>query len=1107
MLLLLLLPIVTAKKVSVEGGISADTFATCNGRGSCYADVELTNKENKKDTFEFYTNIYSGLAALKQVNSYVENKEFVSVKKYWEVNADCDPLTNINCSYSLKNKTVKKYVSGYLNREQISGGKVKNKVFDAKEKKLYRLFFEVPTFFNLIKYDIILKGLKTTLLDPFITNNWFTEPFDDKTYINNNSRTALISGGKALIHPVFSDSIFYLSHDIANISANIERNWKSSINNATHIGTSNTSGVLNEARDYTGGATADMTQTSSGVQIGVKNFTISLWYNPDDISATPQVLITNRDSLMGNYDEFWSLHQTTNFIFFGLFTNNCAAQGNIEIKWHSNQTNVWIHIVAMKNGDNLTIYVNGSMVNTIDLSANSIPASCGDDTWVTGSSFINGGATNNFNGQLDEIGVWDYALNQTQIDSLFFVNNPYLGTSGTAFLESTNLSPSIKVASFNTNFSDTNNNCFYSYSGDNVTWYTMTNNTQHFFRTKQDGFFWNGTLLTGCEFDDLNITFNNTYPRATINASDTLFVQDCYQESANVSTSCGGVSSGVYSYNVSEWNALNVSNTFDGSFSTWAVVNSTGLHDYAYLYINYTKPSRATSLSKWLVADETGGSEPDGILRANVTIPLDCWNYNDTTLVLRVLSENNVGSSETYWSCYNGTDWAVQKTNLGNTRVYEEGMNWYINGALSYFNDTVRQGNTTSFLVNISHPNSYYFVYDVNETLDNTCFTVTANYSQVAVEGTTMNSTNITIITSSDCSVGNYTGVITFNETNNENNESITVNLEVQYKDPVVDLSPSVWSASIYDGQDILKEFNITNTGFNTSNCSINTNGTLTPTYTAFNVTENLWTAVNVTFQSVAEGIYNDELYVVCDDQYSTSNVSMSFAVAPAPTPTVTVGIGGGGGGKEAFYTVSNVSIKNSYGGQEYNLIVLSGKTKTSEIHVFNEGTAIQKIKLECRSVVDNSCDTVKISEKTFFEVQPNINPLILNFTYSPVNKTIGYRENFIIVAVDSNGNDISVLKVSATMFPGFLQFFKHMLGIGYRVDLTGFKEEGRSVPFPIILALFIILIPLISFISKANLTMWQKILLSLIVITLLLLVTAIFINYSCNLNVIRCEA
>lgn len=161
----------------------------------------------------------------------------------------------------------------------------------------------------------------------------------------------------------------------------------------------------------------------------------------------------------------------------------------------------------------------------------------------------------------------------------------------------------------------------------------------------------------------------------------------CYQETANVSTSCGGLATGSYSTS-GTW--TNGANTYDGNWGNYGYASS----GTAYLYINYTKPIGATNLSLWQVKSGSSGTT------TNLSLS-DCW-INDTTptIQLRVSSTyNNVNSN---FSCWNGTSWVQLLSNTG-SYVYEEGIFWdmFFSGNVSYNSNVLEYTNQT-FSLNLN---------------------------------------------------------------------------------------------------------------------------------------------------------------------------------------------------------------------------------------------------------------------------------------------------------------------------------------------------------------------------------------------------------------------
>lgn len=184
---------------------------------------------------------------------------------------------------------------------------------------------------------------------------------------------------------------------------------------------------------------------------------------------------------------------------------------------------------------------------------------------------------------------------------------------------------------------------------------------------------------------DFNFTSNETLVNASYDLDNSGNVslggigELCYQETANVSTACGGLATGKYSFS-SNWGdsvTAGITNTaIDGDWMTFGGRSAEG---YAYFYINYTKPANASNSSLLQVKHKTSYFPYYEIL--NLTIPQDCWNYDSTLISFRFKVPVTGGS----WQCYNGTGNAfdtIYTTDpiTGGTDVYEEAMWWNITG-------------------------------------------------------------------------------------------------------------------------------------------------------------------------------------------------------------------------------------------------------------------------------------------------------------------------------------------------------------------------------------------------------------------------------------------
>jgi hypothetical protein len=162
-----------------------------------------------------------------------------------------------------------------------------------------------------------------------------------------------------------------------------------------------------------------------------------------------------------------------------------------------------------------------------------------------------------------------------------------------------------------------------------------------------------------------NQTGSLNYSNTTTNFNS---MDYCYQETANVSTTCGGLNTGSYLC-TGYWNALGFEcdKAFDGN---WSIDGRSLASNISTLYINYTKPSGSSSSSLWQVKDT--------LATANLTIDSACWSQSK--LQFQVISKETT-PIQTNWSCWNGTSWKQLRGISGGSDntyrfIYEEAMFW-----------------------------------------------------------------------------------------------------------------------------------------------------------------------------------------------------------------------------------------------------------------------------------------------------------------------------------------------------------------------------------------------------------------------------------------------
>jgi len=165
-------------------------------------------------------------------------------------------------------------------------------------------------------------------------------------------------------------------------------------------------------------------------------------------------------------------------------------------------------------------------------------------------------------------------------------------------------------------------------------------------------FYGKSSVYNKTEIDDKNnlidTTINSFYSSARTN---------CYQESANVSTSCGGLATGSYSQG---------GNSTDGDWDTFEVLSND-------LYINYTIPTSAILINSNISIKINGTTE-------SFMIPSTCGNINGK-LLLRyrlVVGYYLFCSKDGEFGNSNMTNINYFGDSIDNANFYEEGMNWNV---------------------------------------------------------------------------------------------------------------------------------------------------------------------------------------------------------------------------------------------------------------------------------------------------------------------------------------------------------------------------------------------------------------------------------------------
>lgn len=312
----------------------------------------------------------------------------------------------------------------------------------------------------------------------------------------------------------------------------------------------------------------------------------------------------------------------------------------------------------------------------------------------------------------------DYSLNVSKgnTTNLFYILNTSTLNDGTylfAIYAWDNMSQQSSIA-YSDNFTVDNTAPILAYTANSIQNNSITNQTYAYFEINYTEANRNSTLL----IDVLNTTI------------------PCYQETANISTVCGGLDGGSY------YNYSGVINAYDENWSS-----SIDMGTKVFL-INYSKPINAVSAS-WIIRVNVFFSPSPA--NYTISIPASCWNYAPDNILLQIQkNETNVEPL-----CFNGSAWVNMGTigGDGTATLYEEAMNWMIYNTTSY----AMTCNTINCYYNYTSlsDRNYTAYVSMNDTIGHTTslgriyFVIDTIYPNITIQspiaGKWYNTTNLTL--------------------------------------------------------------------------------------------------------------------------------------------------------------------------------------------------------------------------------------------------------------------------------------------------------------------------------------------------------------------------
>jgi MSHA biogenesis protein MshQ len=161
------------------------------------------------------------------------------------------------------------------------------------------------------------------------------------------------------------------------------------------------------------------------------NISISAWINIDTTLGEKTIVSSNRNN-SGAY--VFKLIVNNNSVSFGARTASSPAYTTITGST-TLSTNTWYHVCVTWDMANFNLYLNG-VSDATAVSATTFLDSTSKILGIGGRASIygSGGGTNYFNGKLDAVSIFNYALSSSQVTTLY-------GSSSTGIGNPMSLSP------------------------------------------------------------------------------------------------------------------------------------------------------------------------------------------------------------------------------------------------------------------------------------------------------------------------------------------------------------------------------------------------------------------------------------------------------------------------------------------------------------------------------------------------------------------------------------------------------------------------------------------------------------------------------------------
>ncbi len=181
------------------------------------------------------------------------------------------------------------------------------------------------------------------------------------------------------------------------------------INNGVVVGQP---GIIEKACSFDG--INDYINFGYDVSLTPVNFSISLWVNPDTYTGSLEGVLVGAGGTGWTHGYRFSRYETKVDFHWGTGTSSSQT---LSLGYLS--VDSWSHLMAVYDGTKVSVYFNGEFVVSGTNAFGYDPTNPEWDAFFIGR----GGGLNNFHGKVDQIGFWNRALTEQEIQELYNSGN------------------------------------------------------------------------------------------------------------------------------------------------------------------------------------------------------------------------------------------------------------------------------------------------------------------------------------------------------------------------------------------------------------------------------------------------------------------------------------------------------------------------------------------------------------------------------------------------------------------------------------------------------------------------------------------------------------